>query len=140
MPPLYALQAIYTRHFFAVRALWSMSMSGQPEGKNLRLPPFRVTGDAGKWGKFQIDAGWFSFAVAQKFRQAGAEPEGMWESLGVYCTQELDGELVIRVIVFNKDWDSPLQIARIASRPEDGEELLTPIGFNLNHVAARDLG
>ena len=140
MPLLYALQAIHTPGLFVVPGLRSISMSGQTEGKNLRLPPFRVTGDAGKWGKFQIDAGWFSFSVAQKFRQAGAEPESMWESLGVYCTQELDGELVIRVIVFNKDWDSPLQIARIASRPEDGEELLTPIGFNLNHVAARDLG
>lgn len=113
-------------------------MSGPMETKNPRLPAFRVSGDTGRWGKLQIEAGWFSISIAQKIRQAGEEM--MWESLGVYCTQEMDGQLVIRVIIFNKDWDSPLQIARIASRPEDGEELLTPIGFNLDHIAARDLG
>jgi hypothetical protein len=112
-------------------------MNGATGSKNLKPPPFRINGDAGKWGQLRIEAGWFSFTVAQKIRQAGAET--MSESLGVYCGQELDGALVVRVIVFNPDWGAPLQIAKIVSRPDDPEELLTPVGFNLDHVALGDL-
>lgn len=119
------------------RAHGSVRMS-ETETKNSRLPAFRVSGDAGRWGRLQVEAGWFSLAVSQKFKKAGVQM--MWESLGVYCTQEADGELIIRVIIFNRDWDSPLQIAHIVSRPEDGEDLLAPIGFNLDHVAATGLG
>jgi len=35
--------------------------------------------------------------------------------------EDEDGTLVIRVVVFNPDWDEPLQIANIKSRPQDGD-------------------
>lgn len=101
-----------------------------------RLPEFRVSGDAGKWGQIRIDARWFSFTCEQRIRRAGVEE--MCESVGLYCTQELDGALVLRVVVFNPDWDAPLQIARIESRPDDPKELLVPLGFNLDHIALQD--
>lgn len=107
-------------------------------GGPLALQQFQIDGDAGKWGNFRISAGWFSVAVAQRIRRNNNDE--MWESLGVYCGQEMDGSLVVRVIVFNPDWAAPMQIARIVSRPDDSQELLTPIGFNLDHIALDDLG
>ena len=102
-----------------------------------KLHEFQINGDAAKWGKFRIEAGWFSLAAAQRIKRNSKEE--MWESVGVYCGQEMDGALVIRVIVFNPDWGAPMQIARIVSRPDDPQELLTPIGFNLDHIALNDL-
>ncbi len=113
-------------------------MNGPTAAKGPKLPEFQVNGDLGKWGQIRIEARWFSLAGAQRIRRGGADQ--MWNSVGLYCTQEMDGSLVMRVIVFNPDWDTPLQIARIVSRPDDPEELLTPLGFNLDHVAVRDLG
>lgn len=98
-----------------------------------RLPEFRVHGDAGMWGEILIDAKWFNFTCSQRIRQAGAQE--MFESVGLYFTQEPDGALVIRVVVFNPDWETPLQIARIESRPDSSEDLLTPLGLNLDHIA-----
>jgi hypothetical protein len=40
-------------------------------------------------------------------------------------------------VVFNPDWDEPLQIACMRSRPGDTTGL-TPLGCNLDHVAASD--
>lgn len=113
-------------------------MNTSLDSKHSKLQEFQVNGDAGKWGQFQIQAGWFSLSLAQRARRSGKQE--MHESVGVYCTQGLDGSLTIRVIVFNPDWPAPMQIARIVSRPDDPEELLTPIGFNLDHIEFGDLG
>jgi hypothetical protein len=102
-------------------------------GTPAKFQEFRVDCEAGKWGKVQVEAAWFSIAIAQRIKRNGNHE--MLESVGVYCSQELEGALVIRVIVFNPDWDAPMQIARIVSRPDDPRELLTPIGFNLDHIS-----
>jgi hypothetical protein len=94
---------------------------------------FEIAGDAGKWGQFRVQAGWFVVRFLQKIRRAGEER--MFESMAVYCGEERDGALVIRVILFNPDWGAPLQIARMVSRPNDPAEYLTPVGFNLDHVS-----
>ena len=89
------------------------------------------------WGEILINAKWFSFSCAQRIRRSGVEE--MFESVGLYFTQEADGALVIRVVVFNPDWDAPLQIARMESRPDSPEDLLTPLGLNLDHIALKNL-
>ncbi len=94
---------------------------------------FEITGDAGKWGQFHIQAGWFVLRFSQKIRRAGTEQ--MFESIGVYCGEEKDGALATRVILLNPDWGAPLQIARIVSRPNDRAEYLAQVGFNLDHVS-----
>ncbi len=59
--------------------------------------------------------------------------EETWDSVAVEGREQQDGTLVVRVLVFNPDWDEPLQIACIRSRPHD-QECLTPLGCNLDHV------
>lgn len=74
-----------------------------------------------------------SVTVSQRVRRDAGEE--MWESVEVYAQEDEDGNLVIRVLVFNPDWDEPLQIANIRSRPQDAA-CLTPLGCNLDHVTA----
>jgi hypothetical protein len=73
-----------------------------------------------------------SVRVSQRVRRGGIEE--MWDSVSVYAQEEEDGSLVVRVLIFNPDWDEPLQIACIRSRPGDAAGL-TPLGCNLDHVA-----
>ena len=63
-------------------------------------------------------------------RQGVAE---MWDSVGIHAHEDADGNLTVEVLVFNPDWDEPLRIARIQSRPHD-ESCLTPLGCNLDHA------
>lgn len=62
----------------------------------------------------------------------------MWDSVAVEGKEDQDGTLVVRVLVFNPDWDEPLQIASIRSRPRD-PDFLSALGCNLNHVAVQIL-
>jgi hypothetical protein len=94
-------------------------------------PGFRVSCDAGKTGKFQAETDSLWVRVAQRITRRGT-PE-MWDSVAIESTAEQDGTLALRVIVFNPDWDEPLQIASIRSRPQDLESL-TPLACNLDHV------
>lgn len=93
---------------------------------------FRVSCDAGKVGQFQADTDSLWVRVAQRIRRRGIEE--MWDSVAIESTAERDGTLVLRVIVFNPDWDEPLQIASIRSRPNE-PDCLTALGCNLDHVA-----
>lgn len=92
---------------------------------------FRVSCDAGKAGNFQADTDSLWVRVAQRIRRRGTEE--MWDSVAIESATAQDGTLVLRVVVFNPDWDEPLQIASIRSRPQDLESL-TPLGCNLDHV------
>lgn len=92
---------------------------------------FRVSCDAAKTGNFRADTDSLWVKVAQRIRRRGTED--MWESVAIESTTEQDGTLVLRVVVFNPDWDEPLQIASIRSHPQDLESL-TPLGCNLDHV------
>jgi len=93
---------------------------------------FHVSCDAGNVGKFQADADSVWVRVGQRVRRRGTAE--MWDSVAIESTAEHDGTLVLRVMVFNPDWDEPLQIASLRSRPQDLESL-TPLGCNLDHVA-----
>ena len=93
---------------------------------------FLVDCDAGRAGRFRATAGSIWIKVGQRVRRHGAQE--MWDSVAVESKEEEDGTLVVRVIVFNPDWDEPLQIASIRSRPRD-LDALSALGCNLNHLA-----
>ncbi len=80
----------------------------------------------------EISADLLWFRIEQRIFRAGAED--MWNSLSVYCEQESSGALFVRVVVFNPDWDGPLQIAAIRSWPNDPTNLIS-LACNLDHVA-----
>jgi hypothetical protein len=56
----------------------------------------------------------------------------MWDSVSIHADEDADGNLIIQILVFNPDWDEPLRIARICSRPHD-MGCLTALGCNLDH-------
>jgi hypothetical protein len=58
----------------------------------------------------------------------------MWDSVGVYAQEDRDGTLVVRVSVFNPDWDEALQIACIRSRPAEASTNEASLGCNLDHI------
>ncbi len=94
--------------------------------------PFHVRCVAGQENGFDVGADSLTLTVGQRIRRDGVEQ--VWHSAGVYAQEEEDGTLVVRVLVFNPDWDEPLQIACIRSRPGDVTSL-TALGCNLDHVA-----
>src|SRR6266576_6381490 len=92
---------------------------------------FEVHCNAGDAGELRVGTDSVSIKVGQCLRMDGAQE--VWHSGGVYAKEDEDGTLVIRVLVFNPDWDEPLQIASIRSRPQDGN-CNTALGCNLDHV------
>lgn len=92
---------------------------------------FRVSCEAGNTGKFQSETDSLWVRVGLRVRRRGTEE--LWDSVAIESMAEQGGTLVLRVIVFNPDWDEPLQIACLRSRPQD-LEALTSLGCNLDHV------
>ena len=92
---------------------------------------FRVDCDAGTAGRFRVDTDSVWVKVGQRILRHGIQE--MWDSVAVESKEEQDGTLVIRVLIFNSDWDEPLQIACIRSRPLD-PDCLTPLGCNLDQT------
>jgi hypothetical protein len=93
---------------------------------------FRVCCEADKAGRSLVQTDSLWVRVGQHVLRQGARE--MWDSIAVEGKKEPDGSLVARVLVFNPDWDEPLQIACVRSRPHD-PECLTPLGCNLDHVS-----
>ncbi|MHB8525765.1 MAG: hypothetical protein ACYDD2_06350 [Candidatus Acidiferrales bacterium] len=93
---------------------------------------FRVSCDADRAGRFLVETDSLWVRVGQRVLRQGTR--AMWDSIAVEGKKEQDGTLVVKVLVFNPDWDEPLQIACIRSRPHDAE-CLTPLGCNLDHVS-----
>jgi hypothetical protein len=75
---------------------------------------FRVNSDAGQAGQFRADTDSVLVKVSQRIRHH--DTQGMWDSVVVEGKAERDGTLVVRVLVFNPDWDERLQIACIRDR------------------------
>ena len=83
--------------------------------------------------QFYTEAEAVSVTVGQLIQRRGRSE--MWESVGVYAERDDDGTLVVRVMVFNPDWDEPLQIACIRSHPHDVAMNTAPLGCSLDHAA-----
>jgi hypothetical protein len=94
---------------------------------------FEVQCSAGKAGGLHVRSESLSVQVGQCVLREGAKE--IWHSLTVLASEDEFGSLVIRVLVFNPDWEEPIQIASITSRPHD-PNCRTTLGCNLNHVPA----
>ena len=92
---------------------------------------FEILCDAGKRGKLHVGAEFLSVQLGQRILRNGKEE--IWHSIGIYAKEDEQGSLVVRVLVSNPDWDEPLQIASITSRPGD-IGCQTALGCDLNHV------
>ncbi len=71
-----------------------------------------------------------SFSVSQRIRMQGVEQT--WDTVTIQCGEEHDGTLSVKIVISNPDWDGPLQIANLRSRPSDSNSL-TALGCNLDH-------
>jgi hypothetical protein len=92
---------------------------------------FRVSCEAHLVGAPAATSNSLALTVGQRIRRGHTEQ--MWDSIGIYAEEDPNGTLVVRVLVFNPDWDEPLQIACVRSRPQD-VSCLTPLGCSLDHV------
>ena len=111
----------------------------KPERRLFETPDarkFQVNCEADPSCGFHAGSDSLTVTVGQRIRRDGSED--MWDSVAVYAEEEDAGTLVVRVVVFNPDWDDPLQIACIRSRPGDAAGL-TPLGCNLDHVQASEV-
>jgi hypothetical protein len=97
----------------------------------VNIDGFRVNCNADEAGRFLVETDSLWVRVGQRVLRQGTQE--MWDSVAVEGKKEQDGTCVVRILVFNPDWDEPLQIACIRSRPHD-PECLTPLGCNLDHV------
>jgi hypothetical protein len=93
---------------------------------------FRVRCETGNDNRFRATAESLTVTVGQRvLRESALE---MWDSVSIYAKEDQDGNLVVEVLVFNPDWDEPIRIASIRSRPQDAT-CLTAVGCCLDHVS-----
>jgi hypothetical protein len=92
---------------------------------------FQIRCEAGAKNHFGVQADAVSVTVGQRVRRDGGTQ--MWESVTVYAKHSSDGDLVVEVLIFNPDWDEPLRIASMRSRPEDSASM-TPLVCGLDHA------
>ena len=92
---------------------------------------FHVRCEAGDDNRFRVTAESLTVTVGQRVLREGTLE--MWDSVSIYAKADREGNLVVEVLVFNPDWDEPLRIASIRSRPQDAT-CLTSVGCCLDHV------
>lgn len=108
-------------------------MTGIPRASWARCEnQFHVACKAAGENQFCVGTESVSVTVGQLIQRNGRAE--MWDSVGVYAEEDRDGTLIVRVMVFNPDWDEPLQIACIRSRPGEASMNMTALGCNLDHV------
>ncbi len=105
-----------------------------PAEKSENKPHFHVRCDADSDNRFGVNTESLTVTVGQRVLRDGAQE--MWDSVSIYAKEDVDGTLIVQVLVFNPDWDEPLQIACIRSRPGDVSMSMTALGCNLDHVTA----
>lgn len=96
------------------------------------LNGFYLCGDAGSAGHFAASSDRLSVTVSQKTVLKGKEQ--MWDFVVVHSRQTLDGTLHTRVLLCHPEWDEPLEIATIESRPGQG------IGAEITGVVSQSNG
>jgi hypothetical protein len=104
----------------------SSAARSSPERK-----PFRIGCEAGDGNRFHVQTDSVSVAVSQRVLREGVLE--MWDSVSVHAKRDIEGVLVVEVLVFNPDWDEPVRIASISSRPQD-ETCLTALGCCFDRV------
>ncbi len=69
--------------------------------------------------------------IGQWIRKEGKQE--LWGSLLVECKEQDDGSLAIEVVVFHPDWDEPVRIASLQSRPRDPGPTTAALEYDLEH-------
>jgi hypothetical protein len=86
--------------------------------------PFSLRCDAGASGSFSASASKVFVTVSQPIVRDGKQE--MWDCVVVHSAREPDGSLRTRVLICNPEWDEPLEVANIESRPEQGRGASRP--------------
>jgi hypothetical protein len=81
----------------------------QPCGK------FEVRCHAGNAGHLEVASDSVSVRIGQRICREGKQE--LWGSLLVECKEQGDGSLAVEVVVFHPDWDEPVRVASLQSRP-----------------------
>ena len=102
-------------------------------GKSTRDSGFRIRCNAGANNAFGVSAEKLIVTVGQEVLREGIVQ--VWDSVSLQADADREGNLTVQVLVFNPDWDEPLRIAQIHSRPND-KSCLVQLGCNLDHVTA----
>lgn len=92
---------------------------------------FQVECHAGDAGGLKVRTNSLSVCIGQRVRRNGSEE--MWDSVIVRCDEGADGSLTANVIVCHPDWDEPLQIASIQSRPQNGARHAPILEVDMKH-------
>jgi hypothetical protein len=92
---------------------------------------FKVFCKAGDAGHLDVASDAVSVRIEQKIGRGGAQE--MWESLHVTCNEQEDGSLAVEVVVFHPDWEEPVRIASIQSRPCDLSPEAAALRCDLEH-------
>ena len=95
--------------------------------------PFRIGCEAGDSNRFHVQTDSVSVTVGQRVLREGVLE--MWDSVSVHAKRDIQGVLVVEVLVFNPEWDEPVRIASISSRPQD-ETCLTALGCCFDRVVS----
>lgn len=108
----------------------------ESNGSPLRAPDdrkFQVSCKADPTGILAAAAKTVVVTVGQRVRRE--HQEEMWDSVSVSAEEHPNGDLTVKVLVFNPDWDEPLQIACVRSRPHD-PSCMAPVSCYLDHVTS----
>jgi hypothetical protein len=97
----------------------------QPCGK------FEVRCHAGNAGLLEVASDSVSVHVGQWIRKDGKQE--LWGSLLVECKEQDDGSLAVEVVVFHPDWEEPVLIASLQSRPCDLSPARAGLKCDLEH-------
>ena len=97
----------------------------QPCGK------FEVRCHAGNAGHLEVASDSVSVRIGQRICREGKQE--LWGSLLVECKEQDDGSLAVEVVVFHPDWEEPLRVASIRSRPRDLTPTTAALRCDLEH-------
>jgi hypothetical protein len=92
---------------------------------------FEVRCDAGNAGHLEVGSDSVSIRIGQRIRKEGKQE--FWGSLLVECKEQDDGSLAVEVVVFDPDWDEPVRIASLQSRPCDLSPATAALRCDLQH-------
>src|SRR5262249_30013415 len=137
-PYNYSVCIVYIQYNKTIKPTWLRPVT--PGGHMERIGilagpandrPFRINLEGGELATFELSPEVLSVRIAQRVLRGGFHE--MWNSLSIFGEVEASGAVVLRVMVFNPDWDGPVQIAALRSWPGDPSSL-TVLGCNLDHI------
>ena len=79
---------------------------------------FEVSCHAGDAGHLDVASDAVSVRIGQCIRREGKQE--LWGSVLVESKEQDDGCLLVEVLVYHPEWDEPVTIASIRSRPSNG--------------------